>query len=77
MRCRFCGEEVKTMSSKTLWGRFGDKCKTSTTGFHVAVSDGINCVYCGEAAKPSSSGKLLTRSGPQCRNSPTKAHALQ
>lgn len=77
MKCRFCGEELKTGSDKCLWGRYGKLCKISITKMHVAITDGNSCIYCGEAVKTTSSNALWTRSGPSCRNSPTGQHCLQ
>ena len=77
MKCRFCGEELKTGNDKTLWSRYGKICNKSNLKIHVAISDGNICIFCGEIAKPSSGNKLWTQSGPVCRNSPTKKHCIQ
>lgn len=77
MKCRFCGEELKTGSDKCLWSRYGKLCKMNVTKMHVGITDGNNCIYCGETVRPAHSNKLWTCSGPSCRNSPTKMHCLQ
>ena len=46
MKCRYCGQEVKTVGH-ALNGSYGQQCKTSPTGKHVGLTDGTNCVYCG------------------------------
>lgn len=75
MKCRYCGRDIKPLAD-TLRSQYGEKCDTSPTGRHIAMSDGAICVYCGRQTKPMS-GKLRTQYGDKCKNSPTGYHALQ
>lgn len=74
MVCRYCGEEIRSQADN-LTGRYGQKCKSSPTERHVAVSDGEHCIYCGRKTK-TMAGSLRTDYGTSCKNSPTQKHAL-
>lgn len=75
MKCRFCGQDIRSSGEKLI-SSYGAVCKASQTGKHVALSDGSVCVYCGEKPRIIA-GKLITSYGERCKASPTGKHALQ
>lgn len=62
MKCRYCGQEVRVLANG-LNSNYGQQCKTSLTGKHAALTDGVHCVYCGRETRIASSG-LMTDYGP-------------
>jgi len=75
MICRFCGETLRSLNQK-LFSTYGEKCRSSTSGRHVAVSQGNLCVYCGGECR-TMNGRLFTKHGERCPYAPSKSHCLQ
>ncbi len=75
MRCRYCGENLRSINQKLLSGR-GEICNGSSDGKHIAVSEDMLCVYCGNSCR-SMNGKLFTKYGEKCPASPFGRHCLQ
>ena len=75
MKCRYCGQEVRTAGTQLI-STYGQACKTSPTGKHVIISDGVCCVYCGHETR-TVGNRLITTHGDRCRASPSGTHLLQ
>lgn len=74
MTCRYCGKEVRTVCF-VLHSPYGEKCNSSPSGKHIAISDGKHCVYCGEEVKHDGIDLRSSRNN-KCNASPNSKHAL-
>jgi len=77
--CMFCGCPVKRVGNglTTVEGyASGHSCKSSPTGNHILVSDGIHCVLCGDEKNQNSQNFSFKHTGRFCPISPTKEHLL-
>lgn len=76
MNCRYCGNVIKEQSAGfSLRTDRGDRCDSSPSGKHIAVSDGRHCVYCGEEVR-NDGIQLRSRRSATCNCSPNRKHAL-